>query len=318
MVEKEFSGSDKQQERINALVDDLAEIQAAIDADLAALKPLPCTGRLTLASGTPVTTSDVTAATTLYFALYMGNKIGLYNGNTWDIYTFTERSLSLAALAANTNYDIFIYDNAGTLTLEAVAWSNDSTRATALTTQDGIYVKSGAPGHRYLGTIRTTNTAGQCQDSTARRFVWNCYNRAPRHMVAIDTTNSWTYTTMAWRPSHNDTTDGVGRVSFVVGLAEVMVRAQSAILAGHDSGSLYAVDGIALDATNTNHAQVHLGRSPNAISGLHMAYYHGWLAAGYHFLQHLEYSSQNVGTTTFYGDYGATNVQSGMMAEVEG
>ena len=40
-------------------------------------------GRLTLTSGTPVTTNDVTAATTIYYTPYKGNAIQLYNGTNW-------------------------------------------------------------------------------------------------------------------------------------------------------------------------------------------------------------------------------------------
>jgi|GEM_PF-857353 len=82
-----------------------------------------CHGRLTLSSGTPVHTADVLAATTLYFTPFRGNQVALYDGSQWTLFPFTERSLNLSGLAANTLYDIFIYDNAGTLTLEAVAWN---------------------------------------------------------------------------------------------------------------------------------------------------------------------------------------------------
>lgn len=60
-----------------------------------------CQGRLTLTSGTPVTTSDVTAASTLYFTPYGGNKITLYTGVYWQPFTFTERSLALSGLTSD-------------------------------------------------------------------------------------------------------------------------------------------------------------------------------------------------------------------------
>ncbi|MFA5458174.1 MAG: LamG domain-containing protein, partial [Synergistaceae bacterium] len=97
-----------------------------------------CQGRLTLTTGVPVTTSDVTAATTLYFTPYNGNLVGLYSGASWSVSAFSELSLSLSGYTANKNYDIWIYDNAGTLTLDSTIWTDDTTRATALTTQDGI------------------------------------------------------------------------------------------------------------------------------------------------------------------------------------
>ncbi len=280
------------------------------------LRALVCTGRLTLTSGVPVTTSGVAAATTLYFTPYRGARVALYNGSTWVLSTLTERSLALGALSANTNYDIFLYDNAGALTLEAVAWTNDTTRATALALQDGVYVKSGATERRYLGTIRTTGTAGQCEDSVARRFVWNCYNRVGRTLYAADSTAQWTYTSTAWRPSNNNTTDGVGRFALVLGLSEGVVRAEHMSIAGGSSGSgsIYPAAGIGLDATTTNHAQLWIGRGGDNYASPHVALYVGYPSAGYHYFQRLEKASNS--NALFYGTQGPS--QTGMFGYIEG
>src|SRR6185295_3044868 len=64
--------------------------------------------------------------TTVYFTPYKGNRIGIYNGSTWKMFSFSEQSLSISALTANTNYDLFVYDSSGTVTLEALAWSTDT------------------------------------------------------------------------------------------------------------------------------------------------------------------------------------------------
>ena len=135
------------------------------------------TGRLTLASGVPLSFDDQTGKTTLYYTPYNGNVILLYVAGAWKFKTFAELSLSLSGYVADKNYDIWMYDNSGTPTLESTVWTNDTTRATALAYQDGILVKSGDPTRRYLGTIRITGTTGQCEDSNLRRFVWNMYNR---------------------------------------------------------------------------------------------------------------------------------------------
>ena len=116
--------------------------------------------RLTLVSNTPVMTTEVLAATTLYLTPYVGNRIALYNGSTWDVLESEEVSLSLTDLAADTNYDVFAYNNSGNLALETAVWSGSwagvSTRATALVYQNGVLVKSGELTRRYLGTIRTS------------------------------------------------------------------------------------------------------------------------------------------------------------------
>ncbi len=80
-------------------------------------------GRITLTSQVPVTTTDVTGATTIYFTPFMGNEIALYTGTTWKAYAFTQLSLAVPA-TTNTMYDLYVYDNASTLTLEAQEWDS--------------------------------------------------------------------------------------------------------------------------------------------------------------------------------------------------
>ena len=182
-------------------------------------------GRLTLTSGTPVTISDVTGATTIYYTPYKGTKIGLYDGSsTWNIVTFAETSLPLGTLTSGLTYDVFAYNNSGTLALELLAWTNATTRATALVYQNGILVKSGATTRRYLGTFYTTSTT-TTEDSLLNRFVYNYYNRVIRVGKMADTT-AHSYTTGTWRIWNNNAAD---KVQFVVGVVEdgVSVLAQT-------------------------------------------------------------------------------------------
>ena len=51
--------------------------------------------RLTLTSGTPVTSADVTAATTVYSTPYKGGQIALYYSSTWTVYSNAEKSINL-------------------------------------------------------------------------------------------------------------------------------------------------------------------------------------------------------------------------------
>ncbi len=168
--------------------------RALVVADLptASINVGLCEGRLTLSSGVPVTTADVLAATTVYWTPILGNRIALYDGSAWSLYSFTEKSIAVPA-STSQMYDVFIYNNSGTLTLELTAWTNDTTRATALTTQDGVYVKTGATTRRYLGSVRTTAVSGQTEDSFAKRYCWNYYNRVNRPMRKTDATASWNY-----------------------------------------------------------------------------------------------------------------------------
>lgn len=52
-------------------------------------------GRLTLTTATPVTTADVTAATTVYFTPYNGDLVTLYDASVWKTIRFTEKSIGV-------------------------------------------------------------------------------------------------------------------------------------------------------------------------------------------------------------------------------
>ena len=184
-------------------------VETAIPLVQGSVSPALCGGRATLTSGTPVTVTDVTAATTIYFTPFLHEEISLYTGSTWERLTFAETSLSLSGLAADTNYDVFGYNNSGTLALTAVAWTNGTTRATALTTQNGVRVQSGNTTRKYLFSFRTTSTIGQTEDSLLRRFVWNNYNRVRRTLLVTDSTDSWTYATASYRSLNNSTNNPV-------------------------------------------------------------------------------------------------------------
>lgn len=176
--------------------------------------------RMTLESGVPVSTSDQTAKTTLHITPYKGKRVAIYDGvSGWETFVTGQLSVSLSGKTANTNYDVFLYDNSGALDVELVAWSSGSARATALTTQDGVYVKSGQPTRRYIGTIRTTATTGQCEDSAANRFVYNYYNRVKRYL-SNSSTSSHSYGTASWRAWNNDAANAV---KFVQGVVEDVV-----------------------------------------------------------------------------------------------
>lgn len=274
-----------------------------------------CQGRLTLTSGSPVS-PDVTSGATLYFAPYQGNRISLYTGTAWSTLPFTEKSISLASLAAAKNYDVWGYlDVNGALALELLVWTSDTVRATALTTQDGVYVKTGDATRRYLGTIRSVAAGGSVTDSVLVRGVWNYYNRVRRSLRVLETTNSWTYTTATWRQVNGAAGNLVG---VVVGVAESMAALRASAFfsntsdcnasvgIGEDSTSSPAAECVGMAgftiANKATSAQVSLDKAP---------------AAGYHTYAWLEYS-QAVGTTTWQGDTNASPVQTGITGSIDG
>ncbi len=280
-----------------------------------------CEGRLSLTTGTPITAADVTAATTLYFTPFRGNRIELYSGAAWVTRAFSELSLSLAGFAADTNFDVFAFDNSGTVALETLAWTNATTRATVLLLQEGVYVKSGATTRRYLGTFRTTGTIGQTEDSFAKRFLWNCYHRVRRGLRVRDTTSTWTYTTSTWRQANGA---GGNQLAVVVGLAEVELEA--AVLA-HVKNATVGISfhaGIGEDSTSApaTNCLVGAGMSYTAAHDIQLtASLRTRPAVGYHYYAWLEISAA-VGTSFWMGRYdsgsGGPFTQSGISGSIEG
>lgn len=270
-----------------------------------------CDFRLTLTSATPVTTADVTAATTIYLSPYKGNSIALYDGTNWIMYTSVEMSLTNAGVGGALPTDVFCYANAGVPTMEFSQWTNDTTRATALVLQNGVLVKSGATTRRYVGTFRST-AGGAFSDSYATRWVWNYYNRVLRPMRAVEATDSWNYTTLTWRQANNS---AANQLDFVIGWAEDAVTAQVQAFAKNTGAAVDAIVGIGLDVTNAMTTGCINYNGPTQVANQYV----GLTAAltviptvGRHFLSWNEISVAS-GTTTWGGDGGfPAQTQSGI------
>lgn len=249
-------------------------------------------GRMTLTSGTPVTTSDVTAATTVYLTPFKGNEIWLFTNSAWKRYELAEISLALGTVVSGKNYDIFVYDNAGTLTLEKLVWTNDTTRATALTTQDGIQVKTGSTDRRYVGTIRTTSTT-QTEDSALKRFCWNLYNQMPRQLQRLNAgIDGYSYNTAAFRQVN---ASALEQVEIVVGLAgySFISLAIGHLVSNGTSNS--GLTGIGVGSTTVNSA---VGGRATSFCGM-FAKYDAVPALGYQFYAWLENDLSAVAATWF-------------------
>lgn len=273
----------------------------------------PC-GRLTLTSGTPVTVADVTAAGTLYYAPYGGcTTVPTFDGVNWQHSNFAELSIAVPAVATQL-YDVFIYDNAGTLALELTAWTNDTTRATALTTQNGVYVKTGALTRLYLGSVRTV-TASQLNDSFALRHVWNYYHRQVRLSRVAPTADNWSWTTdtyQQWAAS------AANQLDFVIGVAEVAIHAECRGFASNAGAVNVAVsmgvNGITASTVAVWRWQLTVAGVATPVSAA-LDYYP---AVGRNYVTALE-RSEAAGVTTWLGDNGgATQVQAAIWGWVEG
>lgn len=275
-----------------------------------------CCGRLSLTSGTPVTTADVSAATTLYWALYDGNQIALYSGTEWVLFALSELTIAVPA-STNQMYDVFVNYNSGVPALALTAWTNDTTRATALTKQDGVLVKTGSTTHRFVGCIRTTGVSGQTEDSVLKRFVSNYYHAKPRTLRANDGTNSWNYTLATWRQANGA---AANKVEFIIPVAEMPINLRVHSLAINSGGANPVHSAVGLDSITAPHANnVGIGIYTSGTQYLPViATLKVYPAVGYHYGAWLEYSNA-AGTTTWLGDNGdATLWQTGIEGEVLG
>lgn len=279
--------------------------------------------RLTTESGVPVSSSDRTAQSTLYLTPFISGYIALYVSSAWSAKSTAEVSLALTGLTSGKNYDVFAYWTGSAVALElSTAWTNDTTRATALATQDGIYVKTGDATRRYVGTIRTTSTT-TTEDSAAKRFVYNGpepWRQVSRAMNnPVEGTNSWTYTTATWRQANANTAN---KVEVLVGLTS-NVDAQ-VVAAGTGSvdafSSMCGSVGIGIDSTTVNSAQIFQAPYAGSRGSPAQAQYSGRLTAGYHAINWLEIGDVGAtsATQTWYGDNGSTMLQSGLAAQVPG
>ncbi len=258
-------------------------------------------GRLTLTAGTPVTTSDVTGATKVYYTPHVGDVAHLWDGsNTRVAVQFREFAVALGTLTSGKPYDVFL--SYGTETISSVnattdivtlngaidwttgalvrvgsasgglststvywwnaastttgslhttladalagtnkvdltgvgsprlhalfmaltAWTNDSTRATAVVQQDGLWSKSGDERYVLLGSFYTTATT-TTEDSLTKRYLSNAYNQVPRRLHYCpgysDDNAATSYNVTA--TSYGEVNGGDARVSLMLTLPQM-------------------------------------------------------------------------------------------------
>jgi hypothetical protein len=299
--------------------------------------PITPQGRLTLTSGTPITTSDVTGATTLYYTPMIGRYVPIYDGTQFvntdiaaELSNITTNSATgkagPAAVANNSVYDLFVWNDAGTVRLtRGPAWSSDTARGSGagtseITQVNGVWVNAqaitnGPAANRgtLVGSVRSDGTA-QLKDTKAFRWVSNIYNAVPRQMQVLEATASWNYTLAAFRQANGS---AANQLDFLQSLAGGVVSARVQANMSNTSAGIYAAVGIDLDTlntttlvNNTNFLQ-YTAIASNTVG--QAASYNGYPGMGRHVLIWKEYS-QASGTSTWSGT--TALLQSGILGEV--
>jgi len=147
-------------------------------------------GRLTLESNVATSAADNTAKTNIYFTPYIGDQISLYDGSsTWNTRTFTELTLALGTLTDATIYDLFLYDNSGTVAFDTpVAWRNSGQAITGATAATPIVITANSHGlsngdQVYISGVNGVNANG----------TWTVANKATNTFELSGSVGSGSY-----------------------------------------------------------------------------------------------------------------------------
>ena len=243
-------------------------------------------GRLTIQSATPVMFTNQTAKQVIFYAPYQHPFIPLYNGSTIQNYQFTSSQSDQVGLQLNmggaanfptgTNFDVFGFLVAGVPTLVAVAWTNNTTRATTLSVFGGFLTNSGSMTAQtgpntsttvpinqgtFLGTFQTS-AQGQTQwvfggvatgGTAGALYISNYYNPVWFTTQSNDNGASYTYASTTVRQMRASAGMGTSFVSCSSERAIFIFCQQSQSIPPNTSGTTSY--GYALNATNTYAAQ---------------------------------------------------------------
>ena len=287
-------------------------------------------GRLSLSSTIAAPTSDIVAASSVYYVsiLYaLGFYVPVYNGSSFAGFSIS----GLAALTLNTsnhlsgkNYDVFAIVSSGTLTLvTGPAWTSLTARSTALSQTVGNIETNATLMTAYNGATSYSVAANQgtflgsiyctANGQTTVRFgasaaaggsnplcgLSNAYNQVLGGFMNLDSNANWAYTTGAWRQKDNNANN---QFNFLYCQAQgnaltgtMMVRCGNS-----NSTATNVYIGMGLDSASSPSGvttAILTYASTNA-TGVHQFTVPATM--GYHYLAELEYSVA-VATSTWVG-----------------
>lgn len=211
----------------------------------------------------------------------------------------TNTGVSLTVtLAASKVYDVFFYAYSYTTPrLDCIAWTNDTTRATAITKTGGIWFKDSDKTRRYIGSFRT-NASSHFDDngtsSPPKRLVWNLDHPDERPMRFLIASDSYSRTSTTIRQMDGSPTN---QFEVLTGLDLYSTIDIHLTLYGNTGGTAC---GVGLDTT-TAFTTGNIGMIGFvALAGDH-ADYCAKVPLGYHVLSGNE---RGVASNTFLGDNG--------------
>src|SRR6185436_10943304 len=136
---------------------------------------------------------QVDSTSQLSLQRYRGAFVPLKIGGNWraEIIPSSAPTLSNAGLTAATLYYVYIFDSAGTMTLEA------STTGWAAASDTGIPTKSGDATRTLVGMVyMDAGSPGTFVDSSAKRFCLNYYHRRTLNLTGTFSSDRTTASTV--------------------------------------------------------------------------------------------------------------------------
>lgn len=225
-----------------------------------------------------------TNATTLTLSPYNGNLIKI-NGK---LYAGASAGVTLAntGLTASTLYYIYLYDNSGTLTLEASTTAYATDTATA---NIGVKIKNGDATRTLVGMIRTEgSTPGQFVDSATQRFVRSWFNDPGISGLNFFTASRST-TSTSWAEVNSEI-----RVEFVSWAGEI-VQATVAGSQDNNTSNEYTHTAVGFDGTTPEDGNSTSNGAGGTQFPINARAYKTGLAEGYHYATVLGRVSSNTG-----------------------
>jgi len=292
------------------------------------MRPCKPGGRLTLTALTPVLTTILSGQNIIRYTPHENNVCPIYDGTRFAPTVFseltqttTDTTKSPAACTSNVNYDLFVWNDAGTIRCtRGPVWGSTALRGTGAGTTEldrvqGIHVNkfaitNGPAAGRgtYVGTIHTNGSStvdfvpGNGLSTGATNGLWNKYNRVPFNCAVNESANTYTMQSVTPRSMNSSTTN---RLNIITGLEEdgfvVSVYGACTINANGEGGYV----GIGLDVTASFSAlqgnmrtitDLTIGKNVNlhcTANGTQM---------GFHFYQAVERCTAAVAAVTFFGD----------------
>lgn len=295
---------------------------------------MPPQGRLTLASATPVMTTNQSAKTTIYYTPYIGNQIPIYDGTNFVPTAFAEISVATtdttknpSAIGASKVNDWFVWNDNGTLRLtHGPDWTNDTTRSNGISYASGILVNNdpvtngpAATRGTYVGTTRS-NASSQLDwiyggaatgGSPAWFGVWNAYNRVEVSTQVTDTTVIWTSPQNTVRALDNSNNN---RVSYICGIAEDVISARVQYVAAGSVGGDNIGVGIGYDSVSV------ISGAVSTVGGTLFVPCLGEFATtsqGFHVMQALDVHQGNTATASVLGQFAPGYVQGALTVKLK-